>query len=68
MDGEDKDSFYCVARQRRPQQANALKTVPFIGKNQGQFYSKKEKTGFKIGIRIGTNMSSFFFFFFSGES
>ena len=33
----EKDSFYCFARQRKPQQANALKTVSSIGKNCGEF-------------------------------
>ena len=58
---EKKNSFYCFARQRRPQQANALKTVPSIGKNCGEFYRKKRQTDFQIGIRIGTNMHSSFF-------
>ena len=43
---EKKNSFYCFARQRRPQQANALKTVPSIGKNCREFFSKKEKNRF----------------------
>ena len=38
-----KKKLYCFARQRRPQQANALKIVTSIGKNCGEFYSKKEK-------------------------
>ena len=28
---EEKNSFYCFGRQRRPQQAKALKTVPSLG-------------------------------------
>ena len=43
MDEGEKNHFYCFARQRRPQQANAFKTVPSIGKNCRDFYSKKEK-------------------------
>ena len=55
---KEKDSFYCFARQRRLRQANALKTVPFIGKNCGEFYSKKEKNRFEDKIRIGADMRS----------
>ena len=36
---EKKNSFSCFARQRRPQQTNALKTVPSFGKEQEVFYS-----------------------------
>ena len=39
-------SFYCFARQRRPQQAKALKTVPSLGKNYREIYNKKEKNRF----------------------
>ena len=38
-----KNSFYCFAGQRRPQQANAFKSMSSTGKNFGEFYSKKEK-------------------------
>ena len=31
----ENHSFYCFARQRRPQQINVLKTMPLIGKNWG---------------------------------
>ena len=48
-------------RQKRPQQANASKAVPSIGKNCREFYSKKRRIGFQIGIRIGTDMHSSFF-------
>ena len=40
LGGGEKNHF---ARQRRPQQANALKTVPSIGKYCGEFYSKRGK-------------------------
>ena len=30
----EKSSFYCFARQKRPQEASALKTVPSLGKNR----------------------------------
>ena len=43
---EEKSSPYCLARQRRPQQANALKTVPYIEKYCREFYSKKKKNRF----------------------
>ena len=35
----EKDNFYCFARQRRPQQAIALKTVSHLGETGGWFYS-----------------------------
>ena len=36
--------------------------MPSIGKNCGEFYSKKEKnTGFQVGVRIGADMHSSFF-------
>ena len=35
----EKDSFYCFARQRRPQQAKALKTLPLLGEIRMWFYS-----------------------------
>ena len=61
----EKNSFYCFAGQRRPQQANALKTVPPppIETNCREFYSKKEKNRFSDWNqdRIGTNMHSSFF-------
>ena len=38
-----KHSFCCFARQRRPQQANALKTLSSSGETCGEFESKKEK-------------------------
>ena len=56
MNEREKDSFYCFARQRTPQQVHVLKTVPYIGKNGWEFYNKKEKKGFQIGIRIEANM------------
>ena len=31
-----------------------------IGKKCEEFYSKQEKNSFQIGIRVGTNMYSFF--------
>ena len=31
---EEKSSVYCFARERRSQQANALKTVPLFGREQ----------------------------------
>ena len=34
-----KNSFYCFARQRKPQQANGLKTMPSLGENRRQSYS-----------------------------
>ena len=44
---EKKIVFYCFARQRRPQQANALKAVPFFGEElQGVLQSKRRKMGF----------------------
>ena len=40
----EKNSFYRFARQRRPQQANALKTVPSLGEElQGVLSSKRRK-------------------------
>ena len=43
---EKKNSFCCFARQKRPQQANVLKTVPSFGEElQGVLYSKRRKTG-----------------------
>ena len=35
----EKKSLYCFARQRRPQQANALKTVPPLGETRRWAYS-----------------------------
>ena len=52
----EKDSLYCFARQRKPQQANALKTVSSNGKNCEEFYSKKEKNRF-----LDRNKHAFFF-------
>ena len=55
-------SIYCFARQRRPQQANALKTVPSLGKElQGDLWSKRRETGFQTRIRIGANLHFSFF-------
>lgn len=56
----EKDSFYCFARQRRPQQANALKTVPSIGKKYEDFYSKKEKNRFSDRNQDGDRHAFFF--------
>ena len=36
---KEKKSFYCFARQRRVQQANALQTVPPLGEMGRCFYS-----------------------------
>ena len=47
--------------ERRPQQANALKTVPSIGKTCREFKVKRRKTGFQIGDRTGENFHSFLF-------
>ena len=38
-----------------------MKTVPSFGKNCGEFYSKKEKNRFSIGIEMRANMHSSFF-------
>ena len=46
MSEGEKDSFYCFAKQKRPQQTKALKTAPSIGQNCGEFYSQKEKNRF----------------------
>ena len=35
----ERSSFYCFARQRRPQQASALKTVPSLGDSRKVFSS-----------------------------
>ena len=52
----------CFARQRRPQQANALKTVPSFGEElEGVLQSKRRETGFQIRIRVGKNLHSSFF-------
>ena len=41
---EEKNSFYCFARQWRPQQAHALKTEPSFGEEfLGGFLVQKEK-------------------------
>ena len=47
----EKDSFYYFARQRRPEQANALKTVPPTGKNCRELYSEKENKTKQVSIR-----------------
>ena len=58
---EKKIAFIASPGKGGSEQANALKTVAHLGKNCEEFYSKKEKkTGFQIGVRIGTNMHSFF--------
>ena len=58
----EKDSFYYFARQRGPEQANALKTVPPTGKNCRELYSEKEnktkQNRFQLGSRIGANIHS----------
>ena len=36
---EEKNSFYCFARQMGPQQANALHTMTPLGENRKWFYS-----------------------------
>ena len=36
---EEKNSFYCFSRQSKPQQANALETVPLLGENRRLSYS-----------------------------
>ena len=52
----EKDRFYGSARQGGPRQTNGLKTVSPLGKNCGEFYSKKRgQTGFQTGIRTGAN-------------
>ena len=45
----EQNSFYCFARQRRPQQANALKTAPPLGEKRRHFHS--------LGLGRGTQMS-----------
>ena len=45
---EKKSSSYCFARQRRPQQGNALKTVSSIG----SFIVKRRKSGFQLRISV----------------
>ena len=60
----EKNSFIALPGKGGSEQANALKTVPLLGKNFEEFYSKKKKkkkTGFQIGVRIGTNMHFSFF-------
>ena len=52
MGKEEKNSFYCFARHGRPQQANALNTVPSIGRTAVSFIVKRrKKIGFWIRIR-----------------
>ena len=59
---EKKISFYCFARQRKPRQANTLKSVPFFGEElQGVLQFKRRKTGFQIRIRVGVNIHFSFF-------
>ena len=56
------NSFYCFARQRRPWQANALKTGSSSEEEwQGVLSSKRRKRGFQIRIRVGADMHSSFF-------
>ena len=44
---ENKNSFYYLARQRRPQQANALSTLLYFGEELEEvLYSKRGKIGF----------------------
>ena len=59
----EKNSFIALPGKEGSQQANALKMVtpPHLGKDFGRFMVKRRKTGFQIGIRIGTNMHSSFF-------
>ena len=59
MANGEENSFCCFARERRPQQANTLKTALHFG---GILYKKAGKnTGFQIGVRIGENMHSSLF-------
>lgn len=58
---KERKSFDCFARQRRPQQANVLKTLPSIGKS---IIVKRRKTAFRIRIRVEGRYA----FFFWGES
>ena len=54
-----KDGFHCFARHRRPQPANAFKTVcPPLGRIPEIFTVQRRKTGFQIGIRVGTDVHS----------
>ena len=62
--GERKNSFIALPGKGGSQQGNALKTVsppPPQKRITRSFIVKRRKTGFQIGIRIGTNMHSFFF-------
>ena len=47
----EKKSLYCFARQRRPQQANALKTVPPLGETRGGLTALQGKIRPQIRIR-----------------
>ena len=57
-----KKSFHCFARRSRPWWANALRTMPSIGKNYGgEFYSKKEKNRISGESQDGAKICSSFF-------
>ena len=57
-----KESFYCFAKQRRPRQANALKTVSLHWEESAwSSIVKRRKTGFQIRSRMGANIRSSFF-------
>ena len=52
----EKNSFYCFARQRRPQQAYALKTVPFFEREKDEV--REWETGPQIRIRVDASLYS----------
>jgi len=57
---EKKKNLYCFARQRRPQQANALKTVPSTGRLGRGFIVSEWKIGPQIRVK-GRGKLAFFF-------
>lgn len=59
--GEGKNnSFYCFARQKKSQQANALRIVPSLGEGRRWSYSFRVDKGPQIRIQ-GSYKLSFFF-------
>ena len=56
MGEREKDTFFFLLCQAK----DALKPVPSIGKNCGEFYSKKEKNRFSARNRIGADLHSSF--------
>ena len=57
--GVKEEKLYCFARQRGPQQGNALKTVPPLGEIGRWYYSLGVKSGATVRIRVDESLHCF---------